>query len=316
LFRVRRGSAIRLSLALGLATGWLSPPSASAASLVSNIKLDADDTNRPMVLDQNGQWIHPLDNKITSSGATASGSVPTYVGYQVDSDDSLPAGLPTIQAGPRVPGQTVGPLHLDASVQAQLNTALAQYGGAAVHTGNDTILVKPVSSLAGDVTAGKTTSLSAWLAGQAASTTSGTAGSSQPQAQNLAQMLNLNNITKPITDAQLIKDLNHLLTLKSGKLVNWNQQTFNALKHDLKLSAPKNVTPATTTSLPGSTTTASSGTVAAQMLNGPGNTPSSGATTAMEVLPAPVPEPSTWVIFSLAAGALALRKRLGCWNPG
>jgi hypothetical protein len=284
-------------LALGMGLGLTSAQPALAATIPPKITLDSDDLSRPIVLDQQGRFV---DTKTSIGTSTASATVPTYVGYLADSDDALPKGYPTIETGPRVAGQTVGPLHLTAATQGQLNSALAQNGEAVVHAADHTMLVKPASSVAAG-----SSSLSAWLAGQAASGTStGTpVSTTTTQSQNLAQLLNLDGITKPITNSSVMKDLNHLLTLKSGKFVNWNQQSLDALKRDLSLTSPKHVathplTTGTTTSTT-ATTTPSSPATAAQMLDSPGT-----------VMPAPIPEPSTYLIFSLAAGAFVVRRRL------
>ena len=109
-----------------------------------------------------------------------------------------------------------------------------------------------------------------------------------------AQTLIPSSITDPITNSKLVKDLEHLLTLKSGKLVNWNQQSLNALESDLKIDSPKNVAPK---HLAGT----SKPELAAQVIDGTG----SGG----NPQPAPVPEPGTLVVFGLVAAALAVRMR-------
>jgi hypothetical protein len=297
---------VPLALGLSLASGGT--PSATAATIPPKVQLDAEDLRHPLLLDQNGRFV--LDRNATGSGAGASagGSVPTYVAYPVDRDDPLPQGYPTIDTGPRVPGRTVGLLNLSSVTRGTLDSTLAQNGEAVVHAGDRTALVKPATAAA----AGNP-SLSVWLAGQAGSGTgAGTPIATTPsQSKDLAQMLNLDGITRPITNSALMKDLNHLLAIKSGKFVNWNHQSLDALKRDLKLGAPKPTTAhpvAPGAGMMGTgTTTASSSSAgpspaAAQMLD------SSGAGTGT-VLAAPVPEPSTYLIFGLAAGALVLRRR-------
>jgi hypothetical protein len=108
-----------------------------------------------------------------------------------------------------------------------------------------------------------------------------------------AQTLIPTSITDPITNSKLVKDLEHLFALKSGKLVNWNQQSLDALKSDLKIDSPKNVAPKDLAST-------SKPELAAQVIDGTG----SGGTPQ----PAPVPEPGTLVVFGLVAAALAVRQ--------
>ena len=115
-----------------------------------------------------------------------------------------------------------------------------------------------------------------------------------PAAPIQAQTLIPTSITNPITNSKFVKDLEHLFTLKSGKLVNWNQQSLDALESDLKIDSPKNVAPKhlASTSKP---------VLAAQVIDGTG----SGGTPQ----PAPVPEPGTLVVFGLVAAALAVLPR-------
>jgi len=108
-----------------------------------------------------------------------------------------------------------------------------------------------------------------------------------------AQTLIPTSITDPITNSKLVKDLEHLFTLKSGRLVNWNQQSLDALKSDLKIDSPENVAPKDLAST-------SKPELAAQVIDGTG----SGGTPQ----PAPVPEPGTLVVFGLVAAALAVRQ--------
>ena len=107
-----------------------------------------------------------------------SGSIPSYLVYRVDSDDSLPKGFPTVATGPAKAGRTTGPLHLDAAVKAQLDQALAQDGKVAVYNGKNTLLVKPFAPLFGSAGAGDNGTTLTWLASQAAATRSASSSSS------------------------------------------------------------------------------------------------------------------------------------------
>jgi len=260
-----------------------------AAQIASTIKLDAEELDHPILLDQNGQTIQ-------LSAKQRSGSVPSYIAYQFDGGDSLPKGFPSVVADSANSNQTTtGPLHLDAAVKSQLDQTLAKDGRAAVYTGENTYLVKPVSPLFG-ATGSLGGSTLAWLVSQRStnSSSSGTTQTSVPTsvAPIQAQTLIPSSITDQITNSKFIKDLDHLFTLKSGKLVNWNQQSLDALESDMKIDSPKNVAPKhlASTSKPE---------LAAQVIDGTasGGTPQ----------PASVPEPGALVVFGLVAAALAVR---------
>ena len=210
---------------------------------------------------------------------------------------SRPKGFPTVDSGSAKSDQTgTGPLHLDSLIKAQLDQTLAKDGQAAVYNGQDTYLVKPLPPLFGTRASAGGTAL-AWIASQrsASSSSSGTTQASVPAsvASIQAQAIIPSSITDPITNSKLVKDLEHLFTLKSGKLVNWNQQSLDALESDLKIDSPKNVAPKHLAST-------SKSELAAQVIDGThsGGTPQ----------PAPVPEPVTLVVFGLVAAALAVRQ--------
>src|SRR4029079_5011535 len=133
-----------LALAGGLS---LVSPWQSRGSQVASIKLDADDLT-PIVLDQNGARV-PMPTQQSCAWPLPAGTVPSYVAYTVDSDDSVPQGFPTVYTGAAKPGKTTGPLRLDAVVQGKLDQNLAEHGKVAVHTPNGTYLVKPLASVFG-----------------------------------------------------------------------------------------------------------------------------------------------------------------------
>ena len=103
-----------------------------------------------------------------------------------------------------------------------------------------------------------------------------------------------------ITSSNLLKDFASLFSIKSGKFVNWNQQSLNALASDLGFGSPSKVAPRLTASKP---------VLAAQVIDG------SPATTGATVQPAPVPEPASLIIFAMALGGLAIRTRFGQRKP-
>ncbi len=305
-----------LGLGLIVSLGSAASVPARAAQVASDIKLDADDLNHPIVLDQNGRRILMPTQGHTGPVVLPSGSIPSYLVYRVDSDDSLPKDFPTVATGPAKAGRTTGPLHLDAAVKAQLDQALAQDGKVAVYNGKNTLLVKPIAPLFGSAGAGDNGTTLTWLASQAAATRSASGSSSSSSSLEhrrglqldkranhgaRAQVLIPANIADPIMNSKLIKDLEHLVSIQHGKMPNWNQQTLNALKADLGISSPRNVAPHLAAS-------ASKTTLEAQTLD----LSSTGTGTPS---PAPVPEPGSVVIFGLAAFALAARSRLGRRSP-
>ncbi len=283
-----RATSLALGLAMGLAPSalWQS----RAAQIASTIKFDAEELDHPILLDQNGQTIQLATKQ-------QSGAVPSYLAYQFDGGDSLPKGFPTVVSESANSNQTTtGPLRLDALVKAQLDQTLANDGRAAVYTGQDTYLVKPIPPLFG-ATGSLGGATLAWLASQrsTSSSSSGTTQASVPTSVSpiQAQTLIPSSITDQITNSKLVKDLEHLFTLKSGNLVNWNQQTLDAFESDLKIDSPKNVAPKHLAST-------SKSELAAQVIDGTG----SGGTPQ----PASVPEPGTLVVFGLVAAALADRQ--------
>jgi hypothetical protein len=294
----------RMTLILAVGMGLSAPSRSFAAALTSSIKLDADDLNRPMVLDQNGKALALPSKQHHGPLILASGVTPNYVAYRVDSDDSLPKGIPTVDTGSTKAGQTTSPLHLDTMVKARLDQELAQNSMVAVHTQSHTYLVTPLAPLFGSASDTTDTTTKLWLAAQASSangaskkaTQTPSPAQSQPQAQTL--------IPSSITDSQLMKDLKSLFTLKSGKLVNLNLTNIDNLKHDLNLNLgpPKNVASHPAVRQP-------SGTAAAETLVPPssiGGTPQ----------PAPIPEPSTLCFLGLAVAAVTLRRQLSGRRPG
>jgi hypothetical protein len=101
------------------------------------------------------------------------------------------------------------------------------------------------------------------------------------------------SISDPITNSKLLKDFEHLIDLKSGRLVNWNQQTLTALENDLGITPPRHVAPRLSTARP---------VLEAQTIEGA----QAGVPT---IQPAPVPEPSTLIFFATVLGGVILRSR-------
>lgn len=286
---LHRCLASSLALGLGLGLVSLAPWQSRAAQLASTIKLDEVSLGHPILLDQSGQTI-----QLTTDQNQHSDAIPSYVAYQINGSNSLPNGFPKVVTESTSSNQTAAdPLHLDALTKAELNQMLAKDGRAAVYTGQDTYLVKPIPPLFG--TTGSLSGITlAWLASERSASSSSATQTSVPTAVAPieAQTLIPTSITDSITDSKLVKDLEHLFTLKSGKLVNWNQQSLDALKSALKIDSPQNVAPKdlANTSKPE---------LAAQVLDlkGSAGTPQ----------PSPVPEPGPLAVYGLVVAALAVR---------
>ena len=153
--RFRCWLATSLAVGLGLGLAPAAPRQSRASQIASPIKLDAEDLDHPIVLDQNGQTIQLPTKQQSGPVVLTDGAVPSYIAYQVGGDDSLPKGFPTVDSGSANSNQTTtGPLHLDALVKAQLDQTLAKDGRAAVYNGQDTYLVKPIPPLFGTLIIG------------------------------------------------------------------------------------------------------------------------------------------------------------------
>jgi hypothetical protein len=286
---------IAVGLSLGLIPATLRQ--SRAAQMSSTIQLDAAELDHPILLNQKGQTIRFSTNRQAGPVNLTNGALPRYVAYPLDSGDLPPKGFPTVVSDSGKSGQTgTGPLHLIAQVKAELDQTLAKDGQAAVYNGQNTYLVKPLPPLFGTAASPGGTTL-AWIASQRDTGSSGSgsaqAGTATATAPVQAQTLIPSSITDPITNSRLVKDLEHLLMLKSGKLVNWNQQTLDALKSDLDINSPKNVATKDLAST-------SKPQLEAQVIDGIGS--------AGTPQPAPVPEPGTIVVFGLVAASLAVRK--------
>ena len=149
---------------------WASLPRLSGSLVLRKLprrsKLDADELNHPILLDQNGQTIRFPTNQQSGPVSLTDGALPSYVAYQLDSDDPPPKGFPTVVSGSGKSDQTgTGPLHLVAPVKAQLDQTLAKDGQAAVYNGQNTYLVKPLPPLFGTTASPGGTTL-AWIASQ------------------------------------------------------------------------------------------------------------------------------------------------------
>ncbi len=299
-YRFCRGLLAVLIFGIGLGAGTGMGPLAWC----STIKLGK--LPNAIVLDQNGQPIAMPTSPSAGPVVLNNGELPSYVAVQLKGNP-LPQNYPTVNSAPATTGTaaTTGPLRFDAQVKSQLDETLAANGHAAVYNGQSVYLVRPLPPLfgAGGSSASSGTTL-AWLAASSSSLSSSASGSSPAgssvaatstaasgtsvQAQTLVPT---NANTDPIMNSKLVQDLGNLFKLKSGKLVNWNQQSLTAIESDLGIKAPKNVAPKALAST-------TKPVLQAQVITG-------------SVQPTPVPEPRTLVVFGLAAAALLLWRDRG-----
>jgi hypothetical protein len=300
---------LALALCSCLALTFAEGGEARAASIGTSVNSGSAVFSHPFVLDQSGQPIVASGRGKTHAVVLAPGSVPTYLAYRLPSNETVPSGVPTVDAG-----SSGGKLQFTPLVSTRLSQDLAQHGEAAISSGTRTFLVQPLPSVLGASggTASPQGTSHAWRAalstlrsdlasrsGPASSTSTSTPASttsSSVPATTQAQTLTPTNILDPTANSKLLKDMEHLLTLKSGKFPYWDQRTFNALKSDLSLSSPKNVAPDLTT------TTTAKPVYEAQVLTEFGSSATSPQ-------PTPAPEPGTLAIFGLAALAFVYRFR-------
>jgi hypothetical protein len=316
-FRHRLVFALLLAFSswLGLGLADRGQAQARAATVASSPNPGSVVLGRPFALDQYGQPIVPSAAVGSHAVVLAAGSVPNYLAYRLPKGASVPSGIPTIDAG------SSGKFQFTSLVQSQVSQELAKNGEAAVTNGRHTFLVEPLPMVLGATggTAAPHGISHAWratlstrhsdpasklTAGSHTNTTTSTTASKTPSTAPTtvqAQTIVPTTIVGPLTSPKLANDMVHLLTIKSGKFVNWNPQTFGTLKSDMSLSSPKNVAPQLST-MTTTTTTTKKPTYQAQVIAGLATSP----TTAQ---PIPAPEPGTLAIFSLVAVALVYRLR-------
>ncbi|QEH38669.1 hypothetical protein OJF2_72750 [Aquisphaera giovannonii] len=292
-----RGRA-RLALGLTLALVQGAVPMPGSTALAASKKAAASVLTGPVVLDGDGRPLR-LPTSVSSAGVVLqSNRTPSYLAYRVSNPRALDSSIPTVAT--HAGAATTGPLYFNPAVKGQLAVALAASSSVAVNNGKSTTLLQPIPPIFSSATSnGK---VLAWLASQAAAsrnTADGAAASSgapsskttTPAAENL---LSPNSIVNSITGNSLVKDIQSLISQGPKGASKWNQESLDALKEQLRLHALDGVT--TPSAARAGTTVA-----AAQELSPPG---SDGASA---VQPAPVPEPGSFVVFGLAASALAAR---------
>jgi hypothetical protein len=261
-----------LSLSLGLAV----PTPCQAAKL--STYLTAKDLGQAEVLDQNGTPL-PLGSLHQSRGEVSdAGSTPAYIAVPLYGGEHLPAGIATLVAGLQAGETTVGPLDLSAALKANLDAALAASatGMAVVDTPKQNYLVEYLPRYARSLSASTTTpqaknGVSTWLA-----TVAPGAGQTTTTATHSTKA----------SSSSAADELSRLLTSEQNAMSSLSAKGVAELEKLLDINTSK------------PTATKPSLNLEAQVLTSP------------QVLPSPIPEPSTWLVFGLILGAAGLRQRV------
>jgi hypothetical protein len=277
-------------LALGLVT---SLPARSEAARIGRY-LTAEDRSRPVLLADTGRQIQ-LRSLTHPDPVPPAGTVPTYLAFPLhESEHHLPSDTPTLSTGPKAGDTTVGPLHLDPLIQSKLNAALDASGMAVVDTPHRNYLVEFLPRIA------------RLRSAQAAepSPSSGSAASSAQAAQSpgTSRTTTASTSSTSATPSPAVQSINGIPTselsqwfkIGSNQLIRWSSTGFAAVEKTFNIGNPKATATKPSLNLA----------VAAQQLVPPGSAAASSAP-----LPAPIPEPSTWLIFGLIIGAAGLHRR-------
>jgi hypothetical protein len=233
--------------------------------------LTAKDLAQAELLDQNGQTLPPGSLHQRHSVVISGGSTPTYIAVPLYGGEHLPAGITTIAAWSQSGGTTVGPLDFDGTLKASLDAALAASAtGVAV-------VDTPKQNYLVEYLPHHARSLSATTYGTAATTSSTTTaqtGSSvTTHSTKAASSSTASELSRLLTSGETaVSSLSTKSVAELEKLLDINTSKPTATKPSLNLEA--------------------------QVLS------------TSYVLPAPLPEPSTWLVFSLILGAAGLRQRL------
>ncbi len=213
---------------------------------------------------------------ISARSPTSPGSTPAYVAFPLFGGEHLPVGVPTVTTGPQAGQTPVGPLDLNPVVQATLNADLDASKMAIVQTPTQSYAVEylPRYGRSQEHAASSTaSSTSSADPGQATSSSRTSSASSSPLSA-LASSLTIAGIP-------------------TSELSKWTSTGLSDLEKALHLGSDKK-------------TAKKAGTdVAAQYLTPPLAESSTGP------LPVPMPEPSTWLVFSVILGAAGLRQWVG-----
>jgi hypothetical protein len=265
-------------------------PSWCEAARISRY-LTAEDRSRPMVLDQAGLQI-PLRDVTHPDQVRPGGMIPTYLAFPLHGGEHFPKGTPMLSTGSSAGETPAGRLDLAALVHSRLNTVLEESGMVVVDTPHRAYLVEFLPRIARFQAASR-------AATSPSSGTGGTTAQATPTPNPGA-----NQTTSPTSQAvQSIdgiptSELSQWFKLGSNQFIKWTSTGYATVEKALDLGNPK------------ATATKPSLNLAAQVLAPPLAEESSPSSIP---LPAPIPEPSTWIGFGLVLGATGLRQGLRRW---
>ena len=250
--------------------------------------LTAVDRSQVVLISESGLTI--ASRSASHSGAAASqGDAPAYVAFPLLGGEHLPGGVPTVTTGSQSGGTPVGPLDLNPLVQASLNSALDGSRMAVVQTPNQSYAVEYLPRYA---------LMQAHLAALTTSSTSSSTDSgqaAQSSSESLSSASSLSTLASKLTIEGIpASQLSHWFKTGSNGLLSWTKNGLTDLEKTLHLSS---------SSSHKATALKPSLNLAAEMLVPPPSADSSG-----NPLPAPIPEPNTWLVFGMMLGAAGFKQ--------
>jgi hypothetical protein len=257
------------------------PPLCQAARL--GAYLTAQDRARPVLLSETGtpmplRWWTHSDN----------GAVPTYLAFPLLGGEHLPSGTPTLATAPQAEGTTVGPLKLNPLIQGELNAALNTSRITVVATPTRNYAVEYLPRLARSHShPGSSAGASPSNAGSSGGSQSATPATSSPSTAQSTPP------PDPTIQGIPLSELERWAKQGSSTLVHWTTIGVNDLTKSFGAGSSQGTPPKSSSNL------------AAQVLAAPLADESSATTSTP--LPAPVPEPSTWLVFGLILGVAGWR---------
>jgi hypothetical protein len=276
----QRGWLLVLIFGLAFGVGLSLPPRCQAARL--GAYLTAQDRARPVLLSETGtpiphrSWTHP-----------DKGTVPAYLAFPLGGGEHLPSGTPTLTTAPQADGTTVGPLNLNPLIQGELNTALNTSRIAVIATPTRSYAVEYLPRFARSHShLGSSAGPSPSGAGSTSGSQSNMPAPSSPSTAQSATPID------PSIQGIPLSELERWAKQGSSQLVHWTTIGVNDLAKSFGAGNSRGTTPKPSSNL------------AAQVLA----PPLADESSASLPLPAPVPEPTSWLVFGLILGGVALRR--------
>ncbi len=269
---------------LDLGVGLILTARCEAARLGSY--LTAQDRSQALVLSATGTPI-PLRDPAHPDSVPPQGTVPAYLAFPLGGGEHLPSGTPTLTTEPQAGGTTVGPLNLNSVVQAELNAALDTSKMAVVETPNRNYAVEFLPhSARTQVQLASTVGSSPSSAGRSSGSLTTPSGSPSTSTSTSTSQVN------PTIEGIPLSELESWAKAGSSAVAHWTTIGVNDLAKSLDLGNSQ-----AARKKPGSK-------LEAQVLAPPLAEESSSSA----ILPAAVPEPSTWLVFGVILGVAGLRR--------